>query len=411
MTTTTATDERAGWTALGVFTTGYMLAGFVGMGVAPLAPFIQDDMGLSKAELGLFISFLYLGSVFTSFLAGWLSDRWSIYKTLILGLLVEAVLIGGIWSVNLFPLMLVLFFLAGLGYGAVNPATSKGVIFWFPPERRATAMAVKQTGFAAGSMLASLALPVLAELAGWRGSILWASVLAVTCGAICYLVYPAAAERSRTAALSPPPSLLQKSREPGGAWRSDVVAWSIIGAFFAAVQGAGTAYMAVYMVKQFSYSPVAAGVFLAIAQGGGALGRILWGWGSDRWFRDNRKKEIVVIGFIAASMSILIGLLPQNTPHFLIGLLAGVFGFTAIGYNAVFLTVVGEIAGPEKAGRATGLAITVGYLGIIAGPPAFGMIADRTSTYSTAWIIYGAALILASCAAMLYAGPEPARVR
>jgi len=373
------------------------------MSIAPLLPFIQDDLGLSKAELGLFISLLYLGSITTGYVAGWLSDRWSIYKTLILGLLVEAVLIGGIWAVYLFPLMLVLYLFAGFGYGTVNPATSKGVIFWFPPELRATAMAIKQTGFTVGSMLASMTLPFLAILTSWRWSILAASILTLFLGMICILFYPASAERTRTAISS---STLKKQKSKN-TWTGEVVMWSVICVFYAAVQGAGTAYLAIYMVNQFSYSAVAAGVFLALAQGGGALGRILWGWVSDRWFRNNRKKELVIIGFIAAAMTIMFGLIPQNTPHFIIGILAAVFGFTAIGYNAIFLTVIGEIAGREKAGQATGLAITIGYLGIIGGPPVFGLIADKTGDFSLAWIVYGAALTMASCVAMVKAKKKP----
>ena len=400
---TSTVNEQARWKALGVFTTIYLLAGFLGMSIAPLAPFIQDDLCLSKAELGLFISALYLGSIITGYVAGWLSDRWSIYKTLILGLLLEAVLIGALWVVYLFPWMLVLYLVAGFGYGTINPATSKGVIFWFPPERRATAMAIKQTGFTVGSMLASMALPFVAVLTSWRWSILAAAVLTLFCGMICILFYPASAEPTRTVASS------SNIRHQSGknTWTGEVVLWSAICVFYAAVQGAGTAYLAVYMVKQFFYSAVAAGVFLALAQGGGALGRIVWGWVSDRWFTNKRKKELVVIGFIAAAATILFGLIPPNTPHFIIGILAAIFGFTAIGYNAIFLTVIGEIAGREKAGQATGLAITIGYLGIIAGPPVFGLIADKTGNFSLPWIIYGAALTLATCVAMVYAKKKP----
>jgi len=373
------------------------------MSVAPLAPFIQDDLGLSKAELGLFISALYLGSIITGYVAGWLADRWSIYKTLLLGLLLEAVVIGAIWAVYLFPLMLVLYLVAGFGYGTVNPATSKGVIFWFPPERRATAMAIKQTGFTVGSMLASMTLPFVAILTSWRWSILAAAVMTILCGMFCILFYPASAERTRTAASS------SNIRRQAGknAWTGEVVLWSCICIFYATVQGAGTAYLAVYMVKQFSYSAVAAGVFLALAQGGGALGRIVWGWVSDRWFINNRKKELVIIGFIAAAATILFGLIPPSTPHFIIGILAAVFGFTAIGYNAIFLTVIGEIAGREKAGQATGLAVTIGYLGIIGGPPLFGLIADKTGDFSLSWLVYGAALTLATCVAMVCAKKKP----
>ena len=34
----------------------------------------------------------------------------------------------------------------GWAYAVVNPATARGILEWFPPRRRATAMGVKQAG-------------------------------------------------------------------------------------------------------------------------------------------------------------------------------------------------------------------------------------------------------------------------
>jgi hypothetical protein len=48
--TASTKSGRAKWTALGVFTTIHLLAAFIGMCVAPPAPFIQDELGLSRAK-------------------------------------------------------------------------------------------------------------------------------------------------------------------------------------------------------------------------------------------------------------------------------------------------------------------------------------------------------------------------
>lgn len=407
--------ERAGgrseWTALGVFTVSYMAASLMGMSAAPLAPYIQDDLGLTKAQIGFFISLLYLGSALTGYAAGWLSDQWSISKTIVAGLVLEAVFIGGLWAAKAFAVMLVFYLVAGLGYGTINPATSKGVIFWFPPERRATAMAVKQMGYTVGGVVGSVMLPFLAEAFGWRVSIAIGAAAALTGGMVSTLFYPASAERHRNAPPPIPPvgddgEIVPGVREADDkGWTKQVIIWSLIGNAFTALQGVGTVYLALYMVKEFSYHPVAAGVVLATAQVGGAFGRVAWGWISDRWFRESRKRELALIGFIGAAMSIFLGVLPTETPHLVIGLLAAVFGFTAIGYNAVFLTSIGEIAGPEKAGRATGLAITIVYLGLIVGPPVFGLIVDWTDSFKLAWITFGAVLALVSGLALLMARP------
>ena len=63
------------------------------------------------------------------------------------------------------------FFLAGLGYSFLNPASSIGVMTWFHRDERATAMGIKQTGVPSGGVLAAILAPSLVLLIGWRGSL------------------------------------------------------------------------------------------------------------------------------------------------------------------------------------------------------------------------------------------------
>jgi MFS family permease len=142
------------------------------------------------------------------------------------------------------------------------------------------------------------------------------------------------------------------------------------------------------MVDHFLYSKVMAGIFLAVAQGGGTLGRVVWGRISDVYFRKNRHRIIIMIGFIAAATCIILGLLPVETHYIIIMVVAAVFGFTAMGYNAVFLTFIGEMAGPENAGRAIGFCVTIAYVGIVIGSPAFGFTVDILG-YKYAWVMLG----------------------
>ena len=86
---------------------------------------------------------------------------------------------------------------------------------------------------------------------------------------------------------------------------------------------------------------------------------------------------------------IIIGLLPVNTHYMIIGIIAAFFGFAAFGFNVLFLTLIGEIAGPEKAGQAIGLWVTICYFGVVISPPIFGYGID-TIGYNNSWISLGA---------------------
>ena len=58
----------------------------------------------------------------------------------------------------------------------------------------------------------------------------------------------------------------------------------------------------------------------------------------------------------------------------------------------------GEIAGKELAGIVSGISTIIVMIGIIAGPPVFGYIIDKTASYQAGWQLLA---ILAAVAAVL----------
>lgn len=65
------------------------------------------------------------------------------------------------------------------------------------------------------------------------------------------------------------------------------------------------------------------------------------------------------------------------------------FGLTGIGWNAIYLTIVGEFSGKELAGIATGISFLFSNLGVVAGPPLFGHLIDVTGEYHLSWVFIG----------------------
>ena len=57
-----------------------------------------------------------------------IADRWGVPVTIAIGLVVQGIFIGVVAFLSSFYLMVAMLFIAGLGYGAVNPATSTGII-------------------------------------------------------------------------------------------------------------------------------------------------------------------------------------------------------------------------------------------------------------------------------------------
>lgn len=88
------------------------------------------------------------------------------------------------------------------------------------------------------------------------------------------------------------------------------------------------------------------------------------------------------------------------------GLVALIFGFTAIGFNILFLTLIGEIAGPERADRAIGFWVTIAYTGAVISPPLFGLVVDSIG-FPKAWVSLGSLLMAVMIYTLVYTRKKP----
>ncbi|MGH7886777.1 MAG: MFS transporter, partial [Candidatus Binatia bacterium] len=166
------TEERDHfrWAILALISFSHILGASAQYGISTLAPFYQDELGLTRAQVGLFISAFYLAMTGASFGAGWLADRMGVRKTTWQGHLSVGVCIGATAWAPSFAWACACFFLCGLGYAFLNPASTKGVMVWFHRDERATAMGIKQTGVPAGGFFTALLAPPLVLFIGWRGA-------------------------------------------------------------------------------------------------------------------------------------------------------------------------------------------------------------------------------------------------
>jgi MFS transporter, ACS family, aldohexuronate transporter len=364
---------------LAVMTLAHTVSAFGNLSIPPLTPFLRDELNLTHAEVGLLMSFIYIGVVSSSLFFGWITDLLGERWALTLGLGIQGVfMIGFAWA-HAFFLGGALLLLSGIGYSGVNPATTKGVMRWFPPQGRATAMGIKQTGIPLGGILASSTLPALALAFGWRFSITLVSaatlvfILAVRTGI-------------------PPASSLQ-DQPPGTRWTQlrevlsnrSILALSIMGIFLAGAQLAIITHLVLFLKKEYLFSTVLAGFFLALIQAGGIAGRIGWGLVSDFLARGRRKLILVFIGIIAILQLFLLGRIGADIPASLLVLFIILLGSTTIGYHGVLFGLMGEIVRKEVVGLATGFSLTITFLGIILYPPLFGHLVDRLGSYSPAW--------------------------
>lgn len=359
----------------------------VTQGVPTLAPFLQEELALTRGEVGLFNSAIMGGSFVALFFSGWMVDIKGERAALSWGNAIVGVACLSIVLAHSFVAALAVFFIAGIGAAFATPAGGRTVMRWFSIRQRGTAMGIRQTGIPIGGALAAAALPVIALSAGWRIAIVVSGVLCLVAAATSMLAYQAEDQPNH------PTKSVPKLRF-GDIVSRDIALMGLSGALLPMGQFALVTYLALYL-KETQAIPITTSALLLVgAQLAGAAGRVLWGVWSDRWFQQRRKPALITANLLAAALSVALGWLSPGVPLWLIGIIVLVYAFNTIGWHGTWISIVAEIAGPEKQGRTIAAAMTIMYAGIIFLPPLFGVFVDYTHSWRWAWTILGALLLL-----------------
>ena len=385
---------RKRWVILAVIVLAQTVANVGPLGIPAIASLIRADLGLTLTQAGSFLSAYYIGPIVLSLFAGMLADRWGTAKTLVLG---QAIIAAGLLAVSgtgSYAPFIALMAVAGVGYGALNPASTTAAMSWFPPRQRATVVGLKQVGLPFGGMLGAAILPALALALGWRSAVVVSALLIAASAALCAAVYrdpPGEPLRPRQAGERGSIALVLTNRD---LWM--VAAASLV---FAGMQTVWMAFLALYLQGVVGLSLLSASRYLAIAQGGGVLGRVAFGVLSDRVFGGRRRLPLALAGCGSALCSVALAYTGPGTGAAWLGPLALTFGVVGIGWNGVQHTLMAELAGPRTAGTAVGLGLAISSLGVMLGPPIFGWCVTLAGGFRAPWL--GLALVMLGGLALL----------
>jgi MFS transporter, ACS family, aldohexuronate transporter len=389
------------WTILGLICVSHIIGASAQYGINTLAPFYKDELGLSRAQVGLFFSAFYLAMTGASFGTGWLADRFGVRKTTLLGHLGLGLCTTAAALSPSFESAWVSFFLAGFGYSFLNPASTIGVMTWFHRDERATAMGIKQTGVPSGGVLAAILAPSLVSLIGWRGSLAALGVINFAFGFLFALLW-----REPT---NPLPDTEPLKRADGAAPPLNI--WALLPiscatAIYLIGQLALITYVPLYLKDVMGYSPYWASQALALTQAGAMVGRVGWGVASDRLFGGRRKSVLIVIGLMSVLLIGALSFMDRESSYFLLMPILFLAGVSLVGYQGVSYALIGEISGKARAGTGLGMMITINAAAATLGTPVFGHIVDRTGSYPLAWQILAAAVAV-GVIAMTFLLKEP----
>ena len=377
------------WIVLLASTLVQTAVSFGNQAISPLAPFLVDDLYLARTDVGLLLTATYIGATLVLVVAGSLSDRFGVRSLFLLGMTLAGVPLALAAFAPSYVWLLVPLALFGIGNGFALPPTTRAIVEWFPTRNRGLAMGIKQTGVALAGMICGLTVPLLGQAFGWRGAIGILGVVTVVSGVLAWLAYRDRPDHATAAT---------RTKRPGFGTvlgNRNLLLLGGVTLLLAGVQLSLVGFLVLFLKERVGMSVADAGRMLALAQGGGVVGRIGWGIVSDTFLGGRRKPIMMLIGLLAMASSLVLALTGPGTPLAVIMATLAVAGVSSVGWNGINMTFVAELAGRQASATAAGMNLTASYLGIMILPPLFGLLVDLTGSYTSAFQV-GAAASLAS---------------
>jgi len=388
------------WIVLPLIIGVSLTEGLMRMGLPVLYPFIQNEFGLSRAQVGLITSLMSIGTAIAVILAGWLTDTFGVKRTVAITLFILTASILTFPLAYSFLIILGLVVIIGIVLSPIAPAMTRAVIDWFPIRIRAFVMSVRLMGIPIAGALTAAVLPTLAVVTGWRMAVAVTGLLVLIIAIAFILLYrdaPQDAQAVYKFNLATLKTML---------WNRGLVITIIWGATFIGFQFVILSYFMLFLIEELKVSTIMAGTLLAIAQVSSIIARVLWGAISDFIFRGRRIVVLSFTGFLTILWMLGASLMGMGVPSITVYLMAVVIGISTLSFHGVLITLIGEQAEPGQVGATLGVATTAINVSMIVMPPLFGYLIDISSSYRLAWMVT-AAVALVCTLALLAFGREP----
>ena len=347
--------------------------------ISILFPDIKAEFDLSDTQMG------WLGGpAFAIFYAtlglpvGRLADQYSRKKIIIASLVTFSVmtLLCG-WAVGFFSLLL---FRIGVGIGeaGVNPASHSIIADYFPPTRRAFAMAILMMGANFGIMLGSAGGGFIAQSFGWRAAMIavGAPGLLIALLMLLYFREPprgAFEEKSRDIAV---PSVLNTF---AGMWSNAIMRHLLMSSSIMGLVGYGLMlWLPTFFSRTHALTQSQTGLVMAVVFGIlGVAGALVSGKIADRL---SRKGFYRTLNFLAAAQLVTIPFLALAllTDNFTIAIALFIIpAFTGNFYMGPTLALVQTLSPVNRRAVASAvLMLCINLFGLGLGPLAVGTLSD-----------------------------------
>lgn len=386
---------------------GYALFYFVRKNLSIAMPAIEADLGITKTDLGLFLTLHGVLYGVSKFANGFLADRANPRYFMAIGLFMSAMmsfffgLSSGVVAFGLFWLLNGWF--QGMGW----PAATNTLTNWFSPRERGVKFAICNTSVSIG---ASLVLVLNGFLVGydWRYCFFVPSALAVF-GAV--FVLNRLRDSPESQGLPPVETYMGDALEDGGEKTEGVefksfvrkkvfgnpIIWivSLANMFLYTIRYVILDWGPTFLTEMKGIELKHAGMLVAGFEASGIAGILLSGWLMDRVFKGRGGRAAVIYMFVCTIAVFLFWKLPFNNTFFY-SLLLCIIGFSIYGPQTLVAIIAANLATKRAAATAVGLTGLFGYLSTVVSGLGLGVIVTRGG-----WSMGFLTLVIAGVAATI----------
>lgn len=382
---------------------GYAMFYFVRKNLSVAMPAMEADLGITKAELGLFLTLHGLIYGVSKFLNGFLGDRLNARYFMITGLILSSacniifgfssavVVFGIVWMFN--------GWFQGMGF----PPCVRLLTHWIHPKELATKMSVWNTSHSIGAGLVVIICGYVVSL-GWRWCFFFPSIIALA-GAVALWFglrdVPSSVGLPEINVKGTEEDAVEHketSREFKEFVRKKVFMnpymWVIaIANFFVYIIRYAVLDWGPTMLSEWKHIPISnAGWMVAAFEVSGILGMLVAGRVTDKFFGGRGPRVCVFCMILASAFVALLWLLP-SPPIWMATMILMAAGFSIYGPQALVGIAAANLATKRAASSAAGFTGLFGYASTLVSGWGLGLLVDKCGwDYALAALI-GAGLI------------------
>jgi sugar phosphate permease len=363
------------------------------IGLPALAVALRSRYGLTLSETGVVLAGTGIGMLFTLLPWGLLADRLDERWVITAGLTGAAAMLFVTAETSTFATLTGSLVAVGALGAAVNAASGRAIMGWFPRTELGLALGIRQTAIPIGGATGAAVLTALASAGGTR-------LAFIVLGAAC-----AAGALVAAAFMRGPPvedaAAPDTALPPAGPLRERSL-WLLAGGtgLYLTAQIGLTTFVVLFLHDDRHVSKGAAGAVLVAINVLAIGARIGAGLLSDRV--GTRLRPLRAIGLVVAGGSAAIALLARGPLPLLVVLFLAT-GMLSMSWNGLSFAAAAETAGAGRTGAALGFQQTVLGLVVAVFPPLFAVVAD--SSWRLAFVLAAAGPLLGT--ALLRFVPEP----